>query len=54
MSVAGRDAAKLRLSVHPDGRDVLRAMIKDAKTAAAIGQFAYDRTAGAVVAITAP
>lgn len=47
-------AAKLRRSVHPDGRDVLRAMIKDAKTAAAIGQFGFDRTRGAVVAISAP
>lgn len=53
-AVAGEAAAaEQRTRVHHDGRDVLRAMIKDAKTAAAIGQFAYDRTLGAVVAIDA-
>jgi hypothetical protein len=43
-------AVKLRARVHHDGRDALRAMIKDAKTAAAIGQFRFDRSLGAVVA----
>lgn len=47
-------ALALRARVHPHGRDALRAMIKDRPTAAAIGQFAYDRTMGAVVATTAP
>jgi hypothetical protein len=55
-SVATSEAAALeqRAHVHPAGREVLRAMILDPATAAAIGQFTYDRTAGAVVAITAP
>jgi hypothetical protein len=53
--VASRSqAAELRARVHPDGRDVLRAIIKDAKTAAAIGQFTYDLSLGAVVALAAP
>jgi hypothetical protein len=43
-------ARRLRARVHPWGRDALRAMIKDRPTAAAIGGFAYDRAAGAVVA----
>jgi hypothetical protein len=47
-------ALKQRARVHHDGRDVLREMIKDAKTAAAIGQFTYDRSLGAVVKIPAP
>jgi hypothetical protein len=47
-------AAKLRARVHHDGRDVLHAMIKDAGTAAAIGQFRFDRSLGAVVAVSAP
>jgi hypothetical protein len=47
-------AAKLRARVDHDGRDVLNAMIKDAATAAAIGQFRFDRTLGAVVAVSAP
>jgi hypothetical protein len=40
--------------VHADGRDVLRQIIKDPATAAAIGQFGYDRTLGAVVRNPAP
>jgi hypothetical protein len=47
-------AAKLRARVDHDGRNVLSAMIKDAATAAAIGQFRFDRTLGAVVAVSAP
>jgi len=47
------EAARLRARVHPDGRDVLRAMIHDGPTAAAIGQFAFDRGLGAVVASNA-
>jgi hypothetical protein len=47
-------AAKLRARVDHDGRDVLSAMIKDAATAAAIGQFRFDRSLGAVVAVSAP
>jgi hypothetical protein len=47
-------AAKLRARVYHDGRDVLNAMIKDAATAAAIGQFRFDRSLGAVVAVSAP
>jgi hypothetical protein len=47
-------AAELRIRVHPQGRDALRAMIKDPTTATAIGQFTYDRSLGAVVPITAP
>jgi hypothetical protein len=55
-SVAGGEAAaaKLRARVDRDGRDVLREMIKDARTAAAIGQFGFDRSLGAVVATSAP
>jgi hypothetical protein len=54
--VAGsaRAAAKLRARVHRDGRDVLRTMIEDAATAAAIGRFRFDSALGAVVATTAP
>jgi hypothetical protein len=53
---AGSEAAagKLRARVDRDGRDVLREIIKDSATAAAIGQFRFDRTLGAVVATTAP
>jgi hypothetical protein len=40
--------------VDADGRDVLRQIIKDPATAAAIGQFGYDRTVGAVVRNPAP
>jgi hypothetical protein len=47
-------AAKLRARVDHDGRAVLNAMIKDAATAAAIGQFRFDRSLGAVVAVSAP
>jgi hypothetical protein len=47
-------AGKLRARVDRDGRDVLREIIKDSATAAAIGQFRFDRTLGAVVATTAP
>ncbi|MEA2156938.1 MAG: hypothetical protein QOE11_3078 [Solirubrobacteraceae bacterium] len=47
-------ALELRGRVHHDGRDALRAMIRDPRTAAAIGQFRFDRSLGAVVAIDAP
>jgi hypothetical protein len=47
-------AAKLRARVYHGGRDVLREMIKDAQTAAAIGRFGFDRSLGAVVATNAP
>jgi len=47
-------AAKLRARVYGGGRDVLREIIKDSATAAAIGQFRFDRTLGAVVDTTAP
>jgi hypothetical protein len=47
-------AAKLRARVDHDGRDVLRQIIKDAQTAAAIGRFGFDRSLGAVVAANAP
>jgi hypothetical protein len=47
-------AAKRRARVYQDGRDALNAMIKDAATAAAIGQFRFDRSLGAVVAVSAP
>jgi hypothetical protein len=47
-------ATALRARVDADGRAVLRTMIKDPKTATAIGQFSYDRRAGAVVAKAAP
>ncbi len=46
------EAAELRGRVHRDGRDVLREIIKDRKTADAIGQFAYDSARGAVVPTT--
>jgi hypothetical protein len=49
-----RTALQRRARVHPDGRDVLRAMIKDATTAAAIGHFTYDVELGGVVALTRP
>jgi hypothetical protein len=54
--VAASDAAaaKLRARVYHGGRDVLREMIKDAQTAAAIGRFGFDRGLGAVVATNAP
>ena len=53
--VQSEDAAlALRARVHEDGRKVLRAMIKDPLTAAAIGQFGYALSVGAVVQITAP
>jgi hypothetical protein len=45
-------AAELRTRVHSAGRATLRALIKDPKTAAAIGRFTYDRRLGAVVPIT--
>lgn len=44
------EADRLRARVDADGREVLRAMILDRPTANAIGQFAYDRSTGAVVA----
>jgi hypothetical protein len=47
-------AAELRTRVHSAGRATLRALIKDPKTATAIGRFTYDRRLGAVVPITAP
>jgi hypothetical protein len=47
-------ARKLRARVDRGGRDVLREIIKDPATAAAIGRFRFDRTLGAVVATTAP
>jgi hypothetical protein len=47
-------AEKLRARVDRDGRDVLHAVIKDAATAAAIGQFRFDRSLGAVVAVSTP
>ena len=40
--------------VDKDGRPGLRALIKDPKTAAAIGQFGYALSLGAVVSVTAP
>ena len=46
-------ADKLRAREDADGRDVLRAMILDKPTAAAIGRFAYDRATGAVVSRSA-
>jgi hypothetical protein len=53
--VRTEDAAlALRARVDKDGRPVLRAMIKDPKTAAAIGQFGYALSLGAVVSVTAP
>ena len=52
--VSARTARDRRARVHADGRNVLRAIIKDQKTAAAIGRFMYDGALGAVVSITAP
>jgi len=49
-----KTAIERRTRVAADGRDVLRTMIKDPKTAAAIGHFTYDGELGAVVLITAP
>jgi hypothetical protein len=55
IAVESKDAAlALRARVDADGRTVLRAMIQDPKTAAAIGQFGYALSIGAVVGITAP
>ncbi len=55
IAVASESAAReQRARVHPAGRGVLRAIIKDRPTAAAIGQFSYDPSTGAVVRITAP
>lgn len=55
IAVADEAAARaLRARVHADGREVLRAMIKDPRTAESIGQLTYDRSIGAVVAIDAP
>ncbi|HEV7884901.1 MAG TPA: hypothetical protein VGO81_15115 [Solirubrobacteraceae bacterium] len=53
---ASSEAAARRLRARADrhGRDVLREIIKDSATAAAIGRFRFDRTLGAVVATTAP
>jgi hypothetical protein len=51
-TVAGEAALReLRDRVHADGRDVLRTMIKDETTAAAIGKLTYDRSLGAVVTV---
>jgi hypothetical protein len=47
-------AARLRTRVYDGGRDVLREIIKDEQTAAAIGRFGFDRRLGAVVATNAP
>jgi hypothetical protein len=50
--VAGKAALlKLRDRVHADGRDVLRTVIKDQATAAAVGRLSYDRSRGAVVKV---
>lgn len=54
VSATVAEARALRARVDADGRAVLREMIKDPKTAAAIGLFAYDRATGAVVATDAP
>ena len=54
VSATVAEARTLRARVDADGRAVLREMIKDPKTAAAIGLFAYDRATGAVVATDAP
>ena len=43
---------ELRDRVDADGREVLRAMIKDRTTAAAVGKLTYDRRLGAVVLVT--
>ncbi|HEY0346336.1 MAG TPA: hypothetical protein VGC59_16920 [Solirubrobacteraceae bacterium] len=53
--VAGKAAAaKLRARVYGGGRDVLREIIKDKQTAAAIGRFGFDHSLGAVVVTNAP
>jgi hypothetical protein len=53
--VAGKAAAaKLRARVYGGGRDVLREIIKDEQTAAAIGRFGFDHSLGAVVVTNAP
>jgi hypothetical protein len=50
--VATQDALlELRDRVHADGREVLRAMIQDKTTAAAVGKLTYDRSLGAVVLV---
>ncbi|HTN24670.1 MAG TPA: hypothetical protein VL120_11830 [Solirubrobacteraceae bacterium] len=54
VSATVAEARALRARVDADGRSVLREMIKDPHTAAAIGLFAYDRATGAVVATDAP
>jgi hypothetical protein len=53
-AVAVADKAAALARVHSDGREVLRAMIKDPSTAEAIGQYTFDRGIGAVVPIDAP
>jgi hypothetical protein len=40
--------------VYHGGRGVLREVIKDRQTAAAIGRFGFDRSLGAVVTTNAP
>ena len=42
---------ELRGRVDPDGRDVLRSMILDKTTAAAVGKLTYDPSLGAVVLV---
>ena len=51
-TVATQDALlELRDRVHADGREVLRSMILDKTTAAAVGKLTYDRQLGAVVLV---
>ena len=38
----GADARRMRARVHPDGREVMRAMWQDERTAAALGRVRYD------------
>lgn len=48
LSSAAR-ASKSRAEEHPDGRDILRSLIKDAAVAQVMGTFAFDRGKGVMV-----
>ena len=46
-------ARTMRIRVHPDGRDVMRAMWQHAPTAAALGPLRYDPASGRLYAVRA-
>jgi hypothetical protein len=49
VATGAAEARTMRAKVHPDGRDVMRELWKDAATAAALAAARYDQTTGLLV-----